>query len=197
MSTEAGVDTFDLATRESDVWGRGVSLDGSTLAWGADRRGAFGDIAAIEHECEMGGDDPGARCDIFFAGGGHLTVHLNGDKPAEIAVYRAFVLTLLQRLGPAERSRIVFREGDRPFRRAMNIGLSGFCLAVALVGFVVAAFSRDVYEQPNEWLALPLLLLFIVVLSGMLWASLKSGQKQFDPEAIPAAALPAPPRETR
>ena len=72
-----------------------------------------------------------------------------------------------------------------------------FCVVflVLLVGMLLfGVVSGGFLHEENGWLGIPLVLLFVAMLSGVLWRSLKNQQKTFDPQAIPERCLPPAPR---
>jgi hypothetical protein len=198
-STPEGIaERFDLPTTSAAGQGRGIAVETAALAWTAGshpQRRPFDDIGIIELEADMGGDDPFARCDILFADGERLRILIAVESRAQPAApYRAFVASLLERLGPVHRNRIVFREGVTPTRRLVTMVVCSvlivLCLGVLLFGFVSHAF----FEEDEAWLGIPLILLFLALLAGMLRGTVRNRQKLFDPQAIPDRALPpAPP----
>jgi hypothetical protein len=105
------------------------------------------------------------------------------------------VLAFFQQLGAAHRARISFREGYPPDRQRRHVVSSAVGLVVALAALVFAISSNQLRQEDNGWIAIPLILLFVVLLCGVLWKSVNAGQKPFDPEAIPNRALPPAPRQ--
>jgi di/tricarboxylate transporter len=120
---------------------------------------------------------------------------MKNDMPKEVITYRGFVLGLFQRLVAENQSRITFRYGYSPERQRLHVVLSAVALVVAIVAFVVAAFSDGLHQEDNGWIAYVLILLFIGMLSGVLWKSVTGGQKPFKPDDIPAGALPPAPKK--
>lgn len=185
--------SFALPTSSTGGHGRSVVVESGALVRNAGslaRRRTFDDIAAIELELDRGAEDPFARCDIQFTDG-ELRVLIELNRPKDTAIYRAFVTEFFERLGPAQRRRVIFREGATPARRMLSIVFSVALLALVLGVLVFGVVSRGFFQEDNAWLAIPLLLLFVVMLSGILSRTLKSEQKTFDPQAIPERCLPS------
>jgi hypothetical protein len=59
---------------------------------------------------------------------------------------------------------------------------------------VFGVVSGEFFQEENAWLLILLVLLFVAMLSGILWRTLNSEQKTFDPQAIPERCLPPAPR---
>ena len=144
------------------------------------------DIAAIGLELDSGAEDPFVKgAVILFANGERLRILVELNRPKETAIYREFVTEFFERLGPAQRQRIIFREGPSRARRMVSII---FCvvLLVLLVGVLLfGVVSGGFFQEENGWLGIPLALLLATMLSGVLWRTLKSEQTTFDPQAIP------------
>jgi hypothetical protein len=173
-------ESFDLKTQDAGVSGDGIALDDVGLSWSSgkeQRRRAFGDISNIDLDKRMGGHYPTAWCYISFADRAQLTVRMKNDMPKEVMIYRGFVLALFERLGAENQSRITFRYGYSPERQRLHIVLSAVALVVAIVAFLVAAFLDELHQEANGWIAYVLILLFIGMLSGVLWKSVTGGQK--------------------
>jgi hypothetical protein len=175
--------SFPLRTSCLGASGQGVRLGDSGVAWrtreGEQRRG-LGAIVSVDVDWQTGGDDPDARCDFAFADGLAMTVHLDHDKPAEIAAYCQFLIALQDRLGAEACRSILLRHGSRPAKRMWTIIATGSLLALSIGVFLFGLFSRETYEQPNEWLLPPLMLLFVVALAFGLRAAILGGQKPFE-----------------
>lgn len=197
-------DSFDLHTSGTAGRGRGIVIDSDSLAWecgGQHRRRAFNDIATIRLWADLHADGPFALCDVIFANDERLTVMMSDKdfdpcKGMKYAVYRTFVLRLFERLGPAKRTVISFVEGPTALRRLSWIIGSASGLAACLGVSVVGAVSDWFNATDNSWLLLPLLLFFAALMAGLLVLSLKTGQRNFDPEDVPPHALPPVPGET-
>jgi hypothetical protein len=197
-STPGNVVTrFALPTSSTGGHGRSIVVESGALVWNAGslaRRRTFDDVAAIELELDRGAEDPFVRCDIQFADGERLRILIELNRPKDTAIYRAFVTEFFERLGPAQRQRIIFREGATPASRMASIVFS-IALLVLLLGVLVSGVvSGGFFQEDNAWLGIPLLLLFVAMLSGILRRTLKSEQKTFDPQAIPEHCLPPAPR---
>jgi hypothetical protein len=126
--------------------------------------------------------------------GERLRILIELNRRKDTAIYRAFVVEFFERLGPAQRQRIIFREGVSAARRMVSIV---FCVAllVLLLGVLVfGVVSGGFFQEEYAWLGIPLVLLFVGMLSGLLRRTLKSEQKTFDPQAIPQRCLPPAPR---
>jgi hypothetical protein len=190
--------SFALPTSSTGGHGRSIVVESGALVWNAgslQRRRTFDDIAAVELELETGGDDPFARFDILFADGERLRILIEPNRPKNVAIYRAFVAEFFERLGPAQRQRIVFREGTSPARRLVSIVFCVVFLVLLLGVLVFGVASGGFFQEDNAWLAIPLVLLFVAMLSGILWRTVKGKQKTFDPQAIPDRCLPPAPRQ--
>jgi hypothetical protein len=189
--------SFGLPTSSTSGHGRSIVVESGALVWNAGsraRRRTFDDIAAIELELDSGAEDPFVRCDILFANGERLRILVELNRPKDTAIYREFVTEFFERLGPAQRQRIIFREGPSRARRMVSII---FCvvLLVLLVGVLLfGVVSGGFFQEENGWLGIPLVLLLATMLSGVLWRTLKSEQTTFDPQAIPERCLPPAPR---
>jgi hypothetical protein len=171
--------SFDLRTVCLGASGQGVTLESGAVLWRTregEQRRAFDDIVSIGVDWEIGGDDPDGCCDLAFADGLEVTVKLDHDKPAEIAAYCAFLVTLRDRLAPHE-GRVQCNSGSRPFKRMATIIVVGILLALMTGSFLFALFSPDTYQQPYQWLLLPLNLVFVAALAFGLRAAIRSGQK--------------------
>ena len=189
--------SFALPTSSTGGHGRSIVVESGALAWNAGslaRRRTFDDIAAIELELDRGAEDPFVRCDILFADGERLRILIELSRPKDTVIYRAFVMEFFERLGPAQRQRIIFREGASPARRMVSIVFCVVLLALLLGMLLFGVVSGGFFQEQNAWLGIPLLLLFVGMLSGVLWRTLKSEQKTFDPRAVPDRCLPPAPR---
>jgi hypothetical protein len=188
---------FDLPWSGAGGHGRGVVVEEMALGWDGPRqhRRDYNDIAAIELEAEAVGDDPFARCDIFFADGVRLRLLVDNDgrHTDDVLAYREFVPAFFERLGPRHRARIVFRQGPRPAKRIASI-IASAAFTAAFFGLAVALPFSDTLWQDNEWLLIPLVLLMGGLSALMLGVSLKLRQLPFDPQSLPEALLPALPR---
>jgi hypothetical protein len=189
---------FDLRASSIGGSGRGVALDGESIAWrdrDGPRRRRFDEVSTIDFDCEMDGDQPDARCDVGFADGLTMTVHWDGHtKNGEVERYLAFVTALIERLGPDLRARILFREGARPAKRIWMIIVFAAMLTLSSGAFLYGLVSPETYAQPNGWMLLPLTLFFVAATGFGLWAAMRSGQAPIDPLNIPARALPPRPK---
>jgi hypothetical protein len=185
---------FDLPTTSAAGHGRGIIVETDALAWTAgvhSQRRVFDDMSAIALEADMGAEDPFARCDISFADGERLRILIevnSRDRPA--ALYRSFVTTLLERLGPEHRQRLVFREGANPTRRMVSIVACIVFIVMMLGVLLFGLVSEAFFKEDEAWLGIPLILLFLILLAGMLWGTVRNRQRLFDPQAIPDRALP-------
>jgi hypothetical protein len=121
-----------------------------------------------------------------------ILIELN--RPKDNAIYRAFVMEFVERLGPAQRQRIIFREGATPASRMVSIVFCVVLLVLFLGVLVFGVVSGEFFQEENAWLLIPLVLLFVSMLSGILWRTLNGEQKTFDPQAIPERCLPPAPR---
>ena len=185
--------SFALPTSSTGGHGHGVVVESRALAWTVGslvRRQTFDDIIAIELELERSAEDPFARCDILFAEGEHLGMLIELDRAKDIAIYRAFVTELFDRLGPSQRRRIIFREGAGPASRMLSIVLCAVLLLALLGVLLFGVVSGAFLQEENAWLGIPLILLFVVVLSGILRRTLKTEQKTYDPETLSQRCLP-------
>jgi MFS family permease len=104
------------------------------------------------------------------------------------------VTEFFERLGPAQQQRIIFREGATRASRMLSIVMCVVLLALLLGVLLFGVVSGGFFEEEYAWLGIPLVLLFVAMLSGILWRTLKSEQKTFDPQAIPQHCLPPAPR---
>jgi hypothetical protein len=189
--------SFVLPTSSTGGHGRSIVVESGALVWNAGslaRRRTFDDIAAIELEMDRGAEDPFVRCDILFADGERLRILIELNRPKNTAIYRAFVTEFFERLGPAQRQRIIFREGATPVNRMFSIVFCVSLLVLLLGVLLFGVVSGGFIQEDNAWLGIPLLLLFVAMLSGILWRTLKSEQKTFDPQATPQRCLPPTPR---
>ena len=89
---------------------------------------------------------------------------------------------------------IIFREGATPASRMVSIVFSVVLLVSFLGVLVFGVVSGEFLQDEYGWLGIPLVLLFVAILSGILWRTLKSEQKSFAPQAIPERCLPPAPR---
>jgi hypothetical protein len=195
----ADAETFDLPTAGSRGRSKGVVLEETALAWHGSNglcNRSFDEIASIELEADPGGDVPYARCDIYFADGEHLKLEITNDArhAMEIEAFRAFIFLFFEMLGPAQRTRIMFREGSGPIKRMAAIIFSAAGV-IAFIGVIIWLIVSGDYMEDNQYLLFPLAFFFVVVLSAMFVISLKSGLKPFDPTNVPPHALPAVPRK--
>jgi hypothetical protein len=189
--------SFALPTSSTGGHGRSIVVESGALVWNAGslaRRRTFDDIAAIELELDRGAEDPFVRCDILFADGERLRILIDLNRPKDTAIYRTFVTEFFERLGPAQRQRIIFREGATPASRMLSIVMCVVLLVLLLGVLLFGIVSEGFFQEDNAWLGIPLLLLFVAMLSGILWRTLESEQKIFDPQAIPERCLPPAPR---
>jgi hypothetical protein len=189
--------SFALPTSSTGGHGRSIVVESGALVWNAGshaRRRTFDEIAAIELELERGAEDPFVRCDVLFADGERLRMLIELNRAKDTAIYRAFVREFFERLGPAQRQRIVFREGATPASRRVSIVFCVVFLVLLLGVLVFGVVSGGFFREENAWLGIPLVLLFVAMLSGILWRTLNSEQKTFDPQAIPERCLPPTPR---
>ncbi len=187
------VATFALPTSSTGGHGRGIVMECGALVWNTGshaRRRTFDEIAAIELELNRGAEDPFVKCDVLFADGERLRILIELGRAKDTAIYRAFVTELFERLGPAQRQRIIFREGASPAIRMVSIVFCVVFLALLLGVLVFGIVSGELFQDEYAWLGIPLVLLFVAILSGILWRTLKSEQKIFDPQAIPERCLP-------
>ena len=189
--------SFALPTSSTGGHGRSIVVESGALVWNAGshaRRRTFDEIAAIELELNRGAEDPFVKCDVLFADGERLRILIELGRAKDTAIYRAFVTELFERLGPAQRQRIIFREGASPASRMVSIVSCVVFLALLLGVLVFGIVSGELFQDEYAWLGIPLVLLFVAMLSGILWRTFKSGQKIFDPQAIPERCLPPAPR---
>jgi hypothetical protein len=154
------------------------------------RRRTFDDIVAIELELERSAEEPFVRCDILFTDGECLGMLIELGRVKDVAIYRAFVTDLFERLGPPQRQSIIFREGEGPASRILSIVLCGALLLTLLGVLLFGVVSGAFFQEENAWLGIPLVLLFVVVLSGILRRTLKSEQKSYDPQTLSQRCLP-------
>jgi hypothetical protein len=116
--------SFALPTSSTGGHGRSIVVESGALVWNAGSlacRRTFDAIAAIELELDRGVEDPFVRCDILFTDGECLRILIELGRPKDNAIYRAFVMEFVERLGPAQRQRIIFREGATPASRMVSI----------------------------------------------------------------------------
>ena len=189
--------SFALPTSSTGRHGRSIVVESGALVWNAGshaRRRTFDEIAVIELELDRGAEDPFVRCDVLFADGERLRILIELNRAKDTAIYRAFVTEFFERLGPAQRQRIIFREGATPASRMVSIVFCVVFLVLLLGVLVFGVVSGGFFQEENAWLGIPLVLLFVAMLSGILWRTLKSEQKTFDPQAIPERCLPPAPR---
>ena len=184
---------FEVPVSELGGRGDGVVINDEGLAWtGPDgrRRRGLDELLSVEIQNEPAAEDPFVLCVLTFAAGAPLTVRVDCDQAEKIAAFRGLILTLIDRLGPERRQRVRFLTGPRPAARTLQIVL----FAIGFVGtagvFLFELVSPETYTQPNEWLLLPLILFFVIALGFGLGVAIKSGQKPFDPLAIPPGVLP-------
>ncbi|WP_147154318.1 hypothetical protein [Reyranella soli] len=185
--------SFALPTSSTGGHGHGIVVESCALAWTVGslvRRRTFDDIAAMELELERSAEEPFVRCDILFTEGECLGMLIELNRAKDIAIYRAFVTELFERLGPAQRQRIIFREGASPASRVLSIVLCVVLLLTLLGVLLFGVASGAFFEEENAWLGIPLVLLFVFVLSGILRRTLKSEQKTYDPETLSQRCLP-------
>ena len=189
--------SFDLPTSDAGGTGRGVVLDDASLAWnskGSQRRRKFDDIAAIDLEAIVGGDDPSVRCDIRFTDGAELTLHMEETTAANAVLrYRRCVLQLFERLGPARRARIVFQAGARPAARVQFIIASALGVVLFLALLVFSPFWPELRQEDAWWIVPVMALLGLALCAVGLRQAWNSGRKPFDPAALPKRALPPAP----
>ncbi|GEP58962.1 hypothetical protein [Reyranella soli] len=82
------------------------------------------------------------------------------------------------------------REGEGPASRILSIVLCGALLLTLLGVLLFGVVSGAFFQEENAWLGIPLVLLFVVVLSGILRRTLKSEQKSYDPQTLSQRCLP-------
>jgi hypothetical protein len=185
--------SFALPTSSTGGHGDSIAVESGALVWNVGalvRRRTFDDIAAIELELERSAEDPFVKCDILFADGERLGMLIQLDRAKDIEIYRAFVTELFERLGLAQRQRIVFRKGAGPASRTLSIVICIVLLALLLGVLLFGVVSGAFFREESAWLAIPLILLFVVVLSGILRRTFKSEQKTCDPETLLRRCLP-------
>ena len=183
--------TFPLRASCLGASGQGVTLEPDAVVWrtrDGEHRRAFDAIVSLDVDWEIGGDEPDGRCDFGFADSLAMTVHLDHGKPAEIAAYCSFVLALRERLA-AHAGRILFRHGSSPSKRLAAIIVIAILLALMSGSFLFAVVSPETYQEPYQWLLLPLNLAFVVALGFGLRAAIRSGRKPFDLADLPRLAL--------
>lgn len=184
---------FNLPHSELSSRERGLVVEDAALAWAGragPRRRAFDDIVRIKMEAELDGDNPFAKCEIFFRDETKLRVEVTNDALHydDSLEYRAF-LAFFDRLGPERRARIDFICGPSDLKRTIQIAASA-AFTAAFIGLIIfGLFSSDLWRE-NNWLLIPLSLLMGSLCAGMLYASIKNRQKPFDPLAIPEMLLP-------
>ena len=196
MTADEAAKSFDIPTSDADGHGRGVTLEEGLLIWksgGRARQRTFTDIVSISLEAWRG-EDPSARCDIAFSDGASLAVRAEDLNPKVIMIYRRFVLTFLDQLGPAQRARIAFRHGNRRATRIQMTVAMTFGVVTTFGILVFCVFSNELHQEDYWGFALVLAALGTGLFAWGLRAALKDEQKSFDPEAIPQNALPAEPR---
>jgi len=191
-------EVFALPTFDADGSRKGIDLDVAGLSWSSrngPRQRSFYAIATIDLGLEPGGEYPHARCDINFSDGERLRIEITNDNRhgADILAYRAFLVDFFDKLGPVHRARIVFNHGPSPLKRMVWIILSGSLLALC-IGFLIFALLFANLRQDNSWLLVPLMLMFVVMMTAALQASIRIRQQTFDPMTVPEGALPALPK---
>ncbi len=187
---------FEIPVNELGGRGDGVVVNDGDLAWtGPDgrRRRGLDELLTVEIQSEPMVEDPFALCVLTFAAGAPLIVRVDYDQAEKIDAFRGLILTLINRLGPERRSRVRFLTGPRPAARRLQIILFAIGVAGTAGVFLFELVSPETYTQPNEWLLPPLILFFVVALGFGLRVAIKSGQKPFDPLAIPPGVLPEAP----
>ena len=188
------VASFALPTSSTGGQGRGITVESAALVWNAGsirRRRAFDDIAAIQLELDAGAEDPFARCDMLFADNERLRILIELNRPKDNAIYRAFVTEFFERLGPAQRQRIIFQEVPaRPVEwcRSYSVSSSSSARWRAPFGVVSGGF---LHEKTAGWGSR-----WSCCLSPCSLASCgeRKPTKTFDPRAIPERCLPPAPR---
>jgi hypothetical protein len=152
-----GDTTSDLQATDGIVTGRGIIISANSLRWnGGEYR--FEDIVAVELLCDTT-ENLEATCSIIRSNESRLTIELTGKPRGESAIYRNFVESFVEELGPVHRARIVFRPA---YRRppalvwgailAASVGLFGW----GVITNQIAAAPENLYVIPATGLLIPL-----------------------------------------
>jgi hypothetical protein len=188
---------FDVPTWDAVGRGRGIAVEPDALTWiVAEKRNRrpFAEIVSIALEF-VTGDDDAARCDIVFADEALLAVLMDERQSDGPETYRTFVLTLIDRLGPEHRKRIVFRHGSRWSTRLYGAWICGFGL-FAMLALVLWLLVSPEAQADSDWQwAIFMPIAGALFFAWGMRASLRERQTVFDPEAVPTKGLPPAPKQ--
>jgi hypothetical protein len=175
----SGQRTFDLQATDRIATGRGIIISATSVRWSGGEC-PFEDIVALELLCDTN-EDLEATCSIIRTNESRLTIKLTGKPRGEPAIYRNFLRSFVEELGPAHRARIVFR----PVHRRPAALVWGALLAAGVGLFGWGIITNQIAAAPENQYVIPFTGLMIPLFALAFWKSRhRIEPKPVDPDKL-------------
>jgi hypothetical protein len=170
---------FDLQATDGNVTGRGIIITPTSLRWSGGEC-PFEGIVTIGLLCDTS-DDLEVTCSIIRTNDSHLTIKLTGKPRGEPAIYRNFLRSFVEKLGPAHRARIAFR----PLGQGSHALIWGALLAASVGMFGWGLITNQIAVAPENKYIIPFAGLIIPLFALLFWKSLHRPEpKPIDPDRL-------------